>query len=632
MIKYSIPFLLGATVIFLGLNLPFQPFSGPRRDPVPESQKVAHSINCAGCHGTDATGLSQVDKQGNDVSIFNDWQFSMMGLSAYDPFWRATLAHEVNQYPTQQDAIETTCLKCHAPLGSVQAHLDGLPYSYAAMLQDTLGLDGVSCSSCHQQPAKNLGKRHSGNFLIDTNRIMFGPYPNPFIGPMELYVGFEPEFAEHIFSSGICAGCHTLITEALEDDGTPSGQFFIEQATYHEWLNSVYPLQGKECQSCHVPYIQDSVVIATDLLALEKRYPYGLHQFFGANTAMLSLMKENRKELNIAPNSPDTVWNESITNNRISLRKAGVIEINSIEIQNDTLILDLTVINKAGHKLPSGYPSRVAWIQIELSENTGGEVIYKNGFLDDQGHLTGRDFPFEPHHEISSSENDVQIYEMVMEDLQGNLTTRLNAAAKPSKDNRLLPLGFRMNHSVYDTVAIWGDALIDNQYGSESHLGKDNIEYRIVLNGQKGLAKLDISLRYHTFPARWMNDLFEHDSIEQIAQFKSHYQGYELFNEIIDSVVINELDLSTTSVSSPQIKTQIELFPNPGNGTGINVINNHPQSVDLRFNVIDVSGTTLHSGKMDEKISLPKNAKPGVYYFLFYNKSGLIGIKPYILL
>ncbi|MEO5907455.1 MAG: hypothetical protein ABIQ11_12060, partial [Saprospiraceae bacterium] len=452
MIKYSIPFLLGATVIFLGLNLPFQSLSGPRRDPVPESQKVAHSVNCAGCHGADATGLALVDKLGNDVSIFNDWQFSMMGLSSYDPFWRATLAHEVNQFPSQKDAIEMTCLKCHAPLGSVQAHLDGLPYSYALMLQDSLGLDGVSCSGCHQQPAKNLGKGHTGNFLIDTNRIMFGPYPNPFTGPMELYVGFEPQFAEHIYSSGICAGCHTLITEALEDDGTLSGQFFIEQATYHEWLNSVYPLQGKECQSCHVPFIQDSVVIATDLLSLKKRYPFGLHQFFGANTAMLSLMKENRKELNIAPDSPDTVWNESIANNRLSLSKAGVIEINSIEIQNDTLILDLTIVNKTGHKLPSGYPSRVAWIQINLTENSSGEPIYRNGFLDDQGNLIGRDLPYETHHEVSRSEDDVQIYEMVMEDLHGNLTTRLNAAAKPSKDNRLLPLGFRKSHNVYDTV------------------------------------------------------------------------------------------------------------------------------------------------------------------------------------
>lgn len=632
MIKYSIPFLLGATVIFLGLNLPFRPFSGPGRDPVPESQKVAHSVNCAGCHGMDATGLSQVDKQGNDVSIFNDWQFSMMGLSSHDPFWRATVAHEVSLYPTQQDAIETTCLKCHAPLGSVQAHLDGLPYSYAAMLQDSLGLDGVSCSSCHQQPSTNLGTGHSGNFLIDTNRIMFGPYPNPFTGPMELYVGFEPEFAEHIFSSGICAGCHTLITETLEDDGTPSGQFFIEQATYHEWLNSVYSLQGKECQFCHVPHIQDSVVIATDLLALEKRYPYGLHQFFGANTAMLSLMKENRKELNIAPNSPDTMWNESIASNRLSLRSAGVIEINSIEIQNDTLILDLTVINKAGHKLPSGYPSRVVWIQIELSDHITGESIYRNGFMDEHGNLTGRDFPFEPHHEISTSEEDVQIYEMVMEDLHGNLTTRLNAAAKPSKDNRLLPLGFRKTHAVYDTVAIWGNATLDNQYNAESHLGKDNIEYRIALNGRKGFAKLDVSLRYHTFPARWMNDLFEHDSIEPIAQFKSHYQGYELFDEVVDSREINDLDLSTTSVSSPQIKTQIELFPNPGNGKGINIFTNLPETGAIRIYVTDLSGRTLHSGDVGRKISLPENAKPGVYYFLIYYKSGLISIKPYILL
>ena len=97
---------------------------------------------------------------------------------------------------------------------------------------------------------------------------------------MQIYVGFDPVFSDHIYSSGVCAGCHTLITETLDENGVATGNSFIEQATYHEWLNSSFPSQGKECQTCHMPFIEDSVVIATDLLALKKRYPFGLHQFF----------------------------------------------------------------------------------------------------------------------------------------------------------------------------------------------------------------------------------------------------------------------------------------------------------------------------------------------------------------
>ena len=197
MIKYSI--FIGAilSVVILGLTLPLPPY----RDPVPASLKVAHSIHCAGCHSADSTGQALVDLQGNDVSIMDDWQISMMGLSARDPFWRATLAHEVNAFPTAKTDIESACLRCHAPLGSIQHRLDGLPYSFEDMLHDSLGLDGVSCSACHQQPAEGLGTGHSGFFNVDTNRLLFGQYPNPFKGPMQIYVGFEPEFSDHIYSS-----------------------------------------------------------------------------------------------------------------------------------------------------------------------------------------------------------------------------------------------------------------------------------------------------------------------------------------------------------------------------------------------------------------------------------------------
>ncbi|MDQ3016248.1 MAG: hypothetical protein M3R25_05975 [Bacteroidota bacterium] len=632
MIKYSIPFLFAATVVILGLSSPFQAFDGPRRDPVPPSQKVAHSIHCSGCHGFDETGLSLVDKAGHDVSIYEDWHISMMGLSSHDPFWRATLAHEVNLFPSKQDVIETTCLKCHAPLGSAQAHFSGLPYSYEIMLGDSLGLDGVSCGACHQQPAEGLGSMHSGNIQLDTNRVMFGPYPNPFRGPMQIYVGFEPVFSDHIYTSELCAGCHTLITETLAEDGTPTGEHFIEQATYHEWLNSIYALQGKECQSCHLPFIQDSVVIATDFLSLKKRYPYGLHQFFGANTAMLSLMKEHRTTLGITPESADTAWNESIQNNRLSLRRAGHVEITSLMVEDDTLILDLAIRNKTGHKLPSGYPSRVTWLQVVLTDPFNTDTIYANGLLNNEGHIEGRDFPYEPHHQISLNEQDVQIYEMVMEDTEGNLTTRLNAAAKPIKDNRLLPVGFRKNHVVYDTTAIWGEALLDPQYNAESQQGLDRIQYRIALHGRKGFGDLEIALLYHTFPARWMDDLFEHDSISQVAEFKSMYAGYEIFDEVIDTVSIKDILLAPSANKDLVFSDDIYLYPNPVNGYELNLISTGLQFSEINYIITDVSGREMQRGIANERIRLDQKNKPGLYYISFRNKTRFISIMPFTIL
>lgn len=631
MIKYSVLFLFGLSVLLLGLTSPVSLLSGPERDPVPNVQKVAHSSHCKGCHGPDATGQALVDGMGKDVNIYDDWQISMMGLSAHDPFWRATLSHEVHAYPDAKNEIEKTCLKCHAPLGSIQSHLTGMPYSFDLMLTDSLGLDGVSCSSCHQQPSKDLGKGYSGNFLIDTNRLMFGPYPNPLRGPMQIYVGFDPVFSDHIYSSGVCAGCHTLITETLDEEGIPSGNFFVEQATYHEWLNSVYSLQGKECQTCHLPFIEDSVIIATDLHVLKKRHPYGLHQFFGANTAMLSLMQENKEELNL-PHGSNLAWEESIENNRISLRSAADLEITSMDVANDTLSLNLRIKNKAGHKLPSGYPSRVVWVQIILSDANTSDTIYSNGLMDAGGNIVGRDYPFEPHHEISTSSEDVQIYEMVMSDLQGHLTTRLNAAFEPLKDNRLLPLGFRRDHFSYDTIAVWGNANDDLQYNEESQAGSDVIQYLIPLNGKKGIADLSITLQYHTFPARWMEDLFNNDTVEYVAEFEAMYQGYERFSEVIDELLLEDILLAPSALSENEKDQALKLFPHPG--TGLYVMFEIPfeNYTDISFELADINGRVIQTGFLQEKVTLPYGMRPGLYYFIFYRKGEFIFLKPYSVL
>ncbi len=632
MIKFGLTGCLFICIILVGMRLPDTP---PKhyRGPVPSSQKVAHSSHCAGCHGHDDTAMALVDEAGHDVNIFDDWQVSMMGLSAHDPFWRATLTHEVNVYPAAQAAIETTCLKCHSPLGNIQAHLDGMEYSYQTMLHDTLGLDGVSCSACHQQPADNLGKGQSGNFSIDTNRLLFGHLPNPFKGPMQIYVGFEPVFSDHIYSSGLCVGCHTLITQTLDEQGAPTGNFFVEQATYHEWLNSVYPIQGKECQTCHLPFIPDNVVIATDFLALEARSPFGLHQFFGGNTAMLSLMNDHKDELGLPKVSSQQAWTESIDNNRISLQQATELTMEPVMVAEDTLYAHLTIKNKTGHKFPSGYPSRIAWLQIILLDAQTSDTLYANGLMDEQGHIIGRDYPVEPHHEICRTSDDVQIYEMAMADIHGQLTTRLNAAYTPLKDNRILPVGFRKNSPVYDTVAVWGSALSDINYDTQSLKGMDEIEYRIPLNGHTGFGQLKVSLHYQTLPHRWIEDIFTDDSLPAVSAFKSMYSDYTKFDEVIDTMTVDDILLNTVATHFPANAWDFELAPNPVTGKTIylNFPGDQEQS-KFSYHIVDYSGRWICQGMLSHTIDLPATMPSSVYCLLIFEGTKLIGLRRFVVL
>jgi len=609
--KTSWLLLLFASALVLALTDPL-PFAPPGRDPVPDVQKVAHSSHCAGCHGPDPEGFAMTDALGQDVSIQDDWQISMMGLSAYDPFWRATVAHETHAYPGQQAHIESVCLSCHSPLGHFQAGLDGRPYGYADMLGDSLGLDGVSCSACHQQPEAGLGNSFSGTYTLDTTRVMYGPYPNPFRGPMQIYVRFEPVYSEHISTSALCAGCHTLITETLDPAGTPTGSFFVEQATYHEWLNSAYAGTEQTCQSCHMPRIEEPVVIASGLLALEGRSPYAIHQFQGANTAMLNLMRDNRESLALPVPLDSAAWDESIANNRASLGRAAWLTLSEPVVSDDTLAFDVMITNRTGHKLPSGYPSRLLWIEVILTSEDGTDTLYMNGALDEEGDIAGRDLPFEPHHEVIRTPGDVQIYELAMGDLDAQLTTRLNAAYRPLKDNRLLPAGFRTTHAAYDTVAVWGGALADQDYSADSEAGRDRTTYRIGLQGRSGIADLQVRLHYQTLPPRWMRDLFTADSLETVSRFKGMYTGYDRFRETVAEAHIADILLDPSSAYA-EGRIAIRVYPNPASDELIVDLPPGMPSADLQLQLFSLRGQLVFQGKAARMIPLPDGLPAGVY-------------------
>jgi hypothetical protein len=192
---------------------------------------------CGGCHGYDSLGHALVTTSGEDVNIYDDWRSSMMANSAKDPFWRAKVTHEILVNPSHSVDLQDKCTSCHAPSGHYQAKLhDQKPhYLLADLYNDTLGLDGVTCQMCHAQAPGNNGALHSGQINFDTNKIRmaYGPYEFIFIPPMNQFVGITPSYGEHVLESGTCAGCHTLITKSVDENGAYTGGTFVEQATYH---------------------------------------------------------------------------------------------------------------------------------------------------------------------------------------------------------------------------------------------------------------------------------------------------------------------------------------------------------------------------------------------------------------
>lgn len=520
---------------------------------------------CVGCHGKDPLANAYIDNEGNDVNVYDDWQTSMMANSAKDPFWRAKVSHEVATFPQHQAVTEDKCTSCHAPQGHFTHHVRGKGmYSFMDLMVDTVGLDGVSCGACHQMSQENLGNLFSGQLIYDTTRVMYGPFEFPFASPMADFVGFTPEFSEHINDEGICAGCHTLVTNSYDTQGNETDNFFAEQATYHEWLNSIYA-RGEEkrtCQSCHLPQINDSIVISANFAFLEGRTPFGLHELVGGNVTMLNLMKDNKDALDIE--AEDEAFEETIAATKDMLQRRSLdLNLSLVEESNDTISFAARITNLAGHKFPSGYPSRRAVLQFVVVAESG-DTLFRSGIFDNQWEVNDLDPEFEPHYNIIDDERKVQIYEFVTGDSDGNFTTLLEQAFVGLKDNRIPPRGFRQNHSTYDTVTIVGSALQDADFnfnqGTEGS-GSDIVHYNIPVQGYSGIINVFASVIYQPLPPRWLQPMLDTNTPE-IAIFKAMFEANDNEPVLMISDTIANLFVNTLAAEE-LVESAVRVFPNP---------------------------------------------------------------------
>ena len=464
---------------------------------------------------------------GDDVSPHGLWQSTLMANSYRDPYFRAQLERESRG----SEELQELCLRCHAPMAHHDRVLAGQPAPRLHDLESNkLASDGVSCTVCHQITSEGLGTEStlSGQPVLGKERKIFGPFAHPVEAPMRNMVGYTPVEASHVRTSALCGTCHTLTT-------AHHGALFPEQTPYFEWRNSEFSDEtgatetSRTCQQCHMPETGRTRIARNPMgreFLIPVRDGYRAHAFVGGNAFMLRLLADNREELGVEASSEALQRTAASTKRQLGEDTAS-IEVEGLQREGATLSFSVRVQNRCGHKFPSGYPSRRAWLHVQV--RSAGAVVFESGAFTDDGRL--RDIADEhglPHVTLVQSPQDVPVYELIAADPEGNPTTSLARMSQRQKDTRLLPRGYRHDGP-------HAEATIPVGIGSDIDFtaGGDAVGSRIDLpESAHGTLQVVAWLHYQTVPPHWV-DALRGETGEHAARFVRLYDAADKTPETI---------------------------------------------------------------------------------------------------
>jgi len=483
------------------------------------------SEECGLCHISAPGSTAMKDKAGEDKSPYFTWQASMMANSFRDPYFRAQLQKETE---VAGEAVQELCLRCHTPMVHHQAMIDGTApprLADAVDEHDAMADDGVSCTVCHTMSPEGLGTEasFSGRPKFDDERKIFGPYADVLTRPMQNHVGYTPTQGDHIRKASMCASCHTLHT-------SHNGTRFPEQTPYLEWRNSEFnteregadPKKARTCQECHMAELPNKVRIARNPMGFDFRIPeregYRTHSFVGGNAFMLDILREHRDDLYVEADNDQLLAMAAATRQQLATKTARLAITDPVQ-KDGVLAFDVAVENLTGHKFPTGYPSRRAWLKVEVLVD--GKSVFTSGGFNEEGRLVGIDDEMRlPHVQTIEKASDVVVYEMIANGPDRQPTTYLTKMVERRKDTRLLPRGFDMQGPHMRDIAPIG---VDGD--EDFAAGGDRVACRIKLpEGAGDNWEVRATLHYQTVPPVWV-DALRPVKAEEAQRFVGYYDA-----------------------------------------------------------------------------------------------------------
>lgn len=510
----------------------------------------------------------------------------------------------------------------HDPFNAEQEAQQKADGTYDYHQYGNLAREGISCAVCHHiapperaegQPAYNtldtyLMNGTTGVFRLNDADKMQGPYADVRVRPMQNAMGITPVQSEYIKDSQLCGACHTInlpnvdasLSEPLEpyteadqqvfNDAARNGAAFlnaeygvtfpeglldfqhsVEQATYIEWVNSIYnePGTAQSCQDCHmkgnfqsvdgtlkldslttqIASIQDATLPAVEnLLPTEDvtvpfREGYKRHNFVGLNAYMVEMLSQFSTEMGMSRTDPMTSATNGaqLTLDTMALQAANeTADVTlSLSADSDALNATVTVTNKTGHRLPSGVGFRRAFLEVRAT-GADGATLWCSGCSNAAGVIVGADGQplktefldvvpegatealYQPHHSTITDQDQVQIYEELTQNAERVFTSSFVHRVYHPKDNRLTPHG-TLTPGTDAFTAKFGDSEVTAAFmkatlpeGSAKDdpnfvPGSDSTDYRIALPAGTDPATVTVTATLYSqaIPPYYLKQRFE---------------------------------------------------------------------------------------------------------------------------
>ncbi|HXD33455.1 MAG TPA: cytochrome P460 family protein [Pyrinomonadaceae bacterium] len=215
------------------------------------------------------------------------------------------------------------------------------------------------------------------------------------------------------------------------------------------------------------------------------------------------------------------------------------IAVTSTAVRQDKLVANVTVTNKTGHRFPSGVGFRRAFIELEVIDNRSGKTIWASGRTNELGIIVdenGKPLPseffskyrdgknqwqqaYQPHYydkpgHVITRQDQVQIFEELIKDADGNFTTSFIRRDTPIKDNRLLPLGWTLKGPDPSLAGEFLEATYPHATGDDTHFkdgsGTSVVTYEVPLQGiDPSFMMVKATLYHQTIPPYYLKMRFD---------------------------------------------------------------------------------------------------------------------------